>query len=91
MAAVQIEAHLVAGPIQRHLGELGHGLGDHGQRRLLGAVQLHQAFHHQLAQHPQRARQLHALAQQGIERLFHARTMRHALGEKPEFGGIAPV
>ena len=91
MAAVEFRAHLVAGPVQRHLGKLGHGLRHHGQRGLLGAVQLHQALHHQLAQHAQRARQLHALVQQGLQRLLHACALRHTLGEKPEFGRVAPV
>jgi hypothetical protein len=45
---------LAAGDVQRELGQLGDGAGDRGQRCLLVAIEHHQAFQHQLAQHPQR-------------------------------------
>jgi hypothetical protein len=53
MDVVQIGQRLPASDVERDFGQPGHAVGDGLQRRLLGAVELNQALHGQLAQHPQ--------------------------------------
>ena len=53
---VEVVEGLRAGDVEGEFGQLGDGAGDGGQRRLLVAIEHHQAFQHQLAQHPQRRR-----------------------------------
>ena len=82
---VQLGKGQRAGLVQRNFGQLRHGPGDVGQWCLLLAVQHHQAFHHQLAQHPQGRRHGQAALAQRLQRLRHRLPHRGAGGQQCQF------
>ncbi len=91
MARVELGARLDAGALQRQLGQFGHGARDHGQRRLLLAVEHHGALHDQLAQHTQRSRQVQATLQQCHQGLLHGRALGRTRRQKAQLVAIATV
>ena len=91
MAGVKFLAGQQAGAVKGQLGQFGHGAGDVGQRGLGLAVQSHQAFHDQLAQHAQGGRGVVAARVQGVERGFHGGAHGCARGEQVQVGAIAAV
>jgi hypothetical protein len=71
--------------VQGQLGQLGDGLGHHGERCLLLAVQHDDALHHQLAQHAQRRGEVQAA------RLQRAQGLLHQGGRGLRRQGVKPV
>jgi len=90
---VEHGARLPHGHVEGQFRQFGHGAGHDFQRCLVfaGAVAIehHQPFHHQLAQHPQRGAGFQPLRQQGIQGGLHACPNGCAGGQQRKPFGIA--
>ena len=91
VALLQGGAGVLAGALQRQLGQVGHGHGDVLQRRALVAIQHHQPVHDDLAQDAQRRAQVVPARQQRVAGLFHVRARGHAGGQQRQLGAVAAL
>ena len=91
MAGIEFLAGVLAGAVQRQLGQLRDCGGDVGQGGLCITVELDQALHDQLAQHPQGRARVVAARQQGVADRVHRGPAGSPGGQQGQIAGVAPV
>ena len=87
VAGVLVGQGLGQRPLERGFGQVGHREGDVLHRRVLLDVEHGQALEHELARHPQRARQRTAALFQAIDQREDAVAVRQAGRQQGQFGG----